>query len=122
MRFQLTGSGAQRLRRAVGTGAAAAVWLAALGALSCGGTGQTDASPSGSGEVRGAIVGFESRSLLEFDSVDVRDGSGVVWRFDAGSYRGFTPSHLRDHMVQGLPVTVRYHAEDGVLVIDDLFD
>ena len=96
-----------------------ALFAAALAAAGCNdGNGDAEA-----GSVRGVVVQVEARSLTELGFLDVREDSGFVWRFQPGSsYRGFTPSHLREHMVQGLGVTVVYHSEDGVLLIDDITD
>lgn len=74
--------------------------------------------------VTGLIQEVEPRSLLEIGSLTVVDGSGTVWMFKGGdrASAGFSPSHLRDHMLSGLPVRVTYHREDGSLVIDDITD
>ena len=72
--------------------------------------------------VHGAIVVVEARSLLELASLELRDKDGAAWHFKAEGYQGFTPSHLREHMGQGVPVTVSYHTEDGVLMIDSIDD
>jgi hypothetical protein len=78
-----------------------------------------------SGAVRGHVVDVQSESLLELTSAEIMDGDGKRWRFEARGFSDsaeFTPSHLREHMVLGEPVTVKYHDEDGVLVIDDITD
>ena len=74
--------------------------------------------------VTGLIQQVEPRSLLEIGSLTVVDGSGKVWVFEGGDTTpaGFGPSHLRDHMLSGIPVRVTYHREDGRLVIDDITD
>ena len=96
-----------------------AAWLAAAG---CGG------APAADGEgpwesVRGLVVQVEARSLTELEFLDVEDDTGFVWRFRPGiSYRGFTPSHLREHMVQGLPVTVVYRWKDDAPLMEDVTD
>ena len=80
---------------------------------------------SQSGAVRGHVVDVQSESLLELKSAEIMDGDGKRWRFEARGLSDpadFTPSHLREHMVLGEPVTVKYHSEDGVLVIDDISD
>ncbi len=77
------------------------------------------------GAVRGRVVDVQSASLLELTSAEIVDGDGKRWRFEARGFSDpidFTPSHLRAHMVLGEPVTVEYHKEDGVLVIDDIDD
>ena len=93
-----------------------------LGSWACGGGTAPSAGTTQAAEVTGALVGVESPSLLVLDSLDVRDAAGHVWHFLADGYSGFTPSHLREHMVQGLPVTVRYRSEDGGLVLVEVTD
>ena len=91
-----------------------AVFAAALTLLACG---------SESLEVRGTILEVDSASIVDLRSLDVQDGSGAKWHFEARRrFVEFTPSHLRQHMVQGLSVTVLYHVEDDTLVIDDITD
>ena len=80
---------------------------------------------SQSGAIRGHLVDVQSESLLELTSAEIMDGDGKRWKFEARGFSepgDFTPSHLREHMVLGEPVTVKYHDEDGVLVIDDITD
>ncbi len=94
-----------------------AVWLAAAGC----GDAASDDGPRES--VRGVLVRVEARSLTELEFLDVRDDTGFVWRFRPGlSYRGFSPSHLREHMVQGLPVTVVYRWKDDAPLMEDVTD
>ncbi len=91
--------------------------LACAGVVGCG--GEPDA-----GTARGYVIGVESRTLLELDSVSVRTEEGETIQLNARGklFPGFSPSHLREHMVQGLPVTVTYHRENGDLVLDDVRD
>ena len=96
-----------------------AVWLAAAGCA--GGAAPDDDGPQES--VRGVVVRVEARSLTELEFLDVRDDTGFVWRFRPGIYyRGFTPSHLREHMVQGLPVTVVFRWSDDTPLMEDVLD
>ena len=63
-------------------------------------------------------------SLVDLDSLTVEDDQGARWTLDGRGKRfdNFSPSHLREHMVQGLAITVRYHEEGEVFVIDDITD
>ena len=103
-----------------------AVGLAAVvgGALSCGSDSDQDAAQPATGEVSGLILDLDARSLLELESVTLEDENGATWIFEAQGKRlaGFTPSHLREHMLLGEPVTVAFHRENGVLVLDDVTD
>ncbi len=67
----------------------------------------------------GLITGFEASTLLDIESIEVTDRAGTVLEFHAGGRRfaEFTPSHVREHMLQGLGVIVSYRESDGTLYI-----
>ena len=44
------------------------------------------------------------------------EASEKVWTFQADGPVGFTPSHIREHMMQGKAVTVRFRERDGLFV------
>ena len=74
--------------------------------------------------VHGFIQNVESKSLLELEAVEVVDENGKLWRAEA---RGilipdFTPSHLNEHKVLGLKVTLTFYREGDVLVLTDITD
>ena len=72
--------------------------------------------------VRGVVIGVDSASISELRTLDVEDRMGEKWHFVAVNYMGFTPSHLREHMLSGLPISVTYHEEGGDFVIDEIVD
>ena len=74
--------------------------------------------------VRGLIVEVNADSLLVVETVTVEDEDQVRWTVHGGGRRfdGFPPSHLREHMLQGLPVTVWFEDRDGVLYMKDISD
>ena len=119
----------EKLREAAGTMylrvvLAMAILTVVIAAVSCGfGSGPT-VEPAGQESVSGFIQEVEARSLLELGSLTIVDQDGIRWTFEAGDadLSGFTPSHLRDHMLSGVPVTVTFHREDGEMVIDSLSD
>ncbi|MDE2822432.1 MAG: hypothetical protein OXK79_02875 [Chloroflexota bacterium] len=91
-------------------------------AASCGGDGKGETGEAAL-QVRGLVTDVQARSLLELESLQIVDGQNVVWEFRSGT-RGvtgtghdYTPSHLRQHMVQGVPIIVTYTERDGVLTI-----
>ena len=94
-----------------------ALLLACAGVVGCGGEPEVQTA-------RGYVIGVESRTLLELDFVRVRTEAGETLELNARGrlFPGFSPSHLREHMTQGLPVTVTYHRENGDLVLDDVRD
>ena len=72
--------------------------------------------------VTGFITDLQASSFAELASLDLRDEAGTTRHFKARGAAGLTPSHLTEHMVQALPVTVTYHEENGTLIIDKITD
>lgn len=74
--------------------------------------------------VRGRIVEVVPASLVDLDSLTVEDDQGARWTFDGRGERfdNFSPSHLREHMVQGTPVTAWFEKKEGVLVLKEIAD
>ena len=72
--------------------------------------------------VTGHVVDVSARSLLEIDVLTIEDDEGKEWRFSGRGYRGVTPSHLRQHMVQVFQVVVTYREEGDGLVIEEIRD
>jgi hypothetical protein len=109
-------------RTRVLAGVAAAALLLALALLSgCG--GGADATPASGGLVRGHVVAVEGRTIIELESLTIRDEAGKKWTFTsrAGSV-GFTPSHLREHQLLGHQVEVLYVADGDTLVAVEITD
>ena len=84
----------------------------------CGG----DGGGSGASEAifEGLITSVEARTLLDLESIEVTDDAGTSLAFHAGGQKfvEFTPSHAREHMLQGLGVIVTYRkSDDGALYI-----
>ena len=100
----------------------AIVALLAAWAVACGGETPADPDPAGQSEMTGVVLDVVADSLTEIETMSVQDDEGVTWNFRAEGYRGWLPSHVRDHMVQGSPITVTYHEEDGVLMVDEIDD
>ena len=73
--------------------------------------------------IEGLIVEVESQSLVEASSITVVDRSGEEFMlYLEGNYGPFTPSHLREHMTAGMPVSVEYVVSDyklNVIAISD---
>ncbi len=90
---------------------------------SCGGDG---GKPESSESVfEGLITGVEARTLLDLESIEVTDDGGKSLEFHADGRRftEFTPSHAREHMLQGLGVIVTYReSDDGTLYIVGIRD
>lgn len=89
----------------------------------CGGdAGETGVSE---GVFEGLITEVEVRTLLDLESIEVTDDTGTSLVFHAGGQRfvEFTPSHVREHMLQGLGVIVTYRrSDDGALYIVTIKD
>ena len=72
--------------------------------------------------VTGFVVKLESTSLVDLYSLTVVDESQREWYFLADGYKGFTPSHLKQHMLLGDLVLVVFHIESGEMLIDNIDD
>ena len=73
----------------------------------------------------GLITDVEARTLLDLESIEVTDDDGNSLEFHAAGQRfmEFTPSHVREHMLQGLGVIVTYRkSDDGALYIVGIRD
>ena len=73
----------------------------------------------------GLVTDMEARTLLDLEYIEVADDAGTSLVFQAGGQRfaEFTPSHVREHMIQGLGVIVSYReSDDGALYIMSIRD
>ncbi|HAL46570.1 MAG: hypothetical protein CL694_09030 [Chloroflexi bacterium] len=98
---------------------------AALCAIaSCGSGDAGDEASSYKTTVSGRIVDVQAESFLDLDTLTVAADDGRRYLLEARGrqHAGFLPSHLREHMVSGGPVTVTFHEEDGALVLDSITD
>ena len=96
----------------------AVVLLAAALALTLAGCSVQDRE-----QVRGHVVDVVVRNFTEVESLRIRDEAGKIWDFKgAEGFIGFTPSHVKEHQLQGLSVLVSYVEEGGVLVAVHLAD
>ena len=106
----------------IATAALVLVVALALGLTACGADSGRASQISAAETIRGFIVEVEAKSIVELGSLDVEDPEGVTWHFVGRDFKGVSPSHLREHMVQGLPVSVTFHRENGTLVIEEVTD
>lgn len=74
------------------------------------------------GSVTGQVGKIEPASLLTVRTLTLIEKSHRVWRFEGTNYKGFSPAHLREHKLQGLPITVNFYEEDGTLLIETIID
>ncbi len=96
------------------------MFVALAAAPACGREQGEETPPTDS--VTGAVIEVVVTSIVETATLRVRDESGRVWIFDAHDYRGMTPSHLREHMLQGLGVVVRFRRDDEALRVLEITD
>ena len=117
-----SGLSARKISARILSGVAAAALVLALALLpGCG--GGTEATPESGGLVRGLVVSVEGRTIIELESLSIRDEAGKIWTFTAGaSFVGFTPSHLREHQLLGHPVVVTYAVDGDTLAAVEIAD
>jgi len=101
--------------------------IAALGLMACGGDSAGDANSQTieeAGTVRGLILEVNAKSLLDLESLRLEDEDGTIWLFEGGgrTFPGFTPSHIREHMVAGQRVSVTFERDGDVLTVVDVAD
>ena len=72
--------------------------------------------------VSGLVIMVEARAITEIKLVRIIDEEGITWNFTTIRPLDFTPSHLREHMVRGDPVTVTFRKVDDLLVAERLED
>ena len=72
--------------------------------------------------ISGTVIDVHAGSMLKIDSVVLRDDEGNIWLFSADGYSGISASHLRQHMILGERINVRYHRRNKSLTIIDIND
>ena len=102
--------------------AAIAAAMLAGGVMACGGADRPPQEAAGIPSVSGVVLEVTAKSLTQIDVLTVQDETGVTWEFLGGTYKGISPSHVREHMLQGLRVTVWYREEEGMLIISEVGD
>ena len=94
-----------------------------LALLVAGGGDAANTATEGAGQVRGRVVEVVGRSIVELETLRIRDEAGMVWTFSAPEgFIGLTPSHLREHQLLGRSVLVTYVSRGDELVAMDLSD
>lgn len=103
--------------------------LALLTAAACGGSSrdgleetETPSQRGGTKELMGLVVDVKAASLVELESLTVRDEQGRLWSFITEGPLVNTPSHLRKHPVRALPVTAYYRETSKGLVAVSVSD
>ena len=101
--------------------------MAALGLIACDEDSSSDTSAQAGREVEtvhGLILEVNARSLLELESLRLEDEDGTIWLFEGGgrTLPGFTPSHIREHMVTGQRISVTFKRDGAALSIVDVAD
>ena len=78
----------------------------------------------GSLTVTGRLRDVGQSSFLGIGHLLVEDLDGNMWEFEGRDLviPEFSPSHLRDHMLLNLAITVEYAEVDGALVIVSIID
>ena len=74
--------------------------------------------------IRGQSLEVKPISLLEIKSITVQIETGESFVIEAGDkiFTGFTPAHLREHMIQGREVSVTFYEEGEHMILNDIVD
>ena len=100
----------------------AAIFAAALaGLLACSSDPQTGAPGHGDAlfpklpKVNGYIdrVAANPDNPRYFQTLEITDPDGQSWRFRSEGWVGVSVGHLKEHQIQGTPITVWYENRDG---------
>jgi hypothetical protein len=67
-------------------------------------------------QLRGLVVDVQSASFSQVQAFTLRTDSGETHEFVVEGNVGFTPSHLREHMLLGDPVIVSIRHADGLQI------
>ena len=93
----------------IGTTPLAFLVLTAVTLVACGLSVVPASTGTGPDAVTGQIVSVERASVTTILSLTLVDSSGREWTFEGGgTFAGFTPSHLEEHMALREQVTVEY--------------
>ena len=90
-------------------------------AAACGG-GDAGAAAEASSQVRGRIIEVVARDITDVETLRIRAEDGVIWTFETEGYAGVSPSHLREHQLQGETVLVLYVKKGDRLVALEIKD
>ena len=58
--------------------------------------------------VIGYIQDLEASSLTQIKRIQLKDLAGEISDFDGSEFSGVLPSHLRQHLILGTPIEIRY--------------
>ena len=74
--------------------------------------------------VKGLVVEVVAKSPVEVETLTLVDQDNTNLKFYTNGtiFPEFTPSHLRDHMLLGDPITVWYKRRDGILLLKEITD
>ncbi len=59
------------------------------------------------------LVHADPDNPRHFQVLHITDADGRKWRFRSEGWVGVSVGHLKDHQIQGTPVTVWYEHQDG---------
>jgi len=78
---------------------------------------EIDGSTTECGQARGVVVAVDGPSLGQVDTFSLRTPDGVMLTFSVERLElnggGKPAPHLREHLLDGLPIVVDYRVDDG---------
>jgi hypothetical protein len=88
-------------------------------ALLAGGCSIAGGAPATPQTVSGIVIAANGPDSATVNTFTLRTSDGQVINFTVGTLdvsNGLPAPHLREHLVNGEPITVTYHLENGALV------
>lgn len=73
-------------------------------------------------KIHGLVTDVQARNLTEIEIFSVRDALGKNWIFTTDGPLETTPSHLRQHMMEGDPVEVIFRNGSVVPIAINILD
>ena len=73
-------------------------------------------------QIRGYVLEVVPRNVSEFETLKVRTKDGELYHFTSDTFTGFTPAHIKEHLLFGQTVLVKFISRDGILIAITLED
>jgi len=73
-------------------------------------------------KIHGLVTDVQAKNITEIETFSIRDDLGANWIFTTNGPLEITPSHLKQHMMEGDPVEVIFKKESVVPIAIHILD